>query len=290
MPAANAAPGAATPADGSGRADSAGRRVRGERGRDSGGRQRPTAVGPPLAPPGLVRRAYLRDRPAGRHLPPLHRREDGHDPDPQGRRRPPAAVPRHLRSGVARRRAGPALDGVPSSLREQRAVLRQLHELERRHARGALPRVADRSRQGRAGDGPRHPRRRPALRQPQRRAAAVRPGRTTVRRHGRRRQRRRPAGPRAGPAQPPRQAAAHQRGRLAGAGRRLRQGAAQPVALLVRPQDRRALDRRRRSGLAGGDRLPPPRPARPAPTSAGTATRGRRCTTRRSPPAWTGAG
>ncbi len=121
----------------------------------------------------------------------------------------------------------------------------------------------------------------PALLQPQRRAAAVRPRRAPLRGHGRRRQRRRPAASRAGPAQPAGQAPAHQRRRLAGQGDDLRQGAAQPVALLVRPQDRRAVDRRRRPGRLGGDRLSPAGTRRPAPTWAGTATRARTSTTHR---------
>ena len=41
----------------------------------------------------------------------------------------------------------------------------------------------------------------------------------------------------------------------------LRQGPAQPVALLVRPRDRRAVDRRRRAERLGGDRLPAARAA-----------------------------
>ena len=52
--------------------------------------------------------------------------------------------------------------------------------------------------------------------------------------------------------------------------RRLRP--AQPVALLLRPGDRRSLHRRRRPGRVGGDRLPA-QGAPAARTSAGTATR-----------------
>ena len=72
-----------------------------------------------------------------------------------------------------------------------------------------------------------------------------------LRRHGRRGQRRRPAASRPGPAQPPGQAAPPRRERLAGQGRHLRQGTAQSVAVLLRPQDRRALDRRRRARTPG---------------------------------------
>ena len=42
----------------------------------------------------------------------------------------------------------------------------------------------------------------------------------------------------------------------------LREGAAQPMALLVRPQDRSPVDRRRRPERLGGDRLPAPGAAR----------------------------
>ena len=61
---------------------------------------------------------------------------------------------------------------------------------------------------------------------------------------------------------------------------------AQPVALLVRPRDRRSLDRRRRPGHVGGGR-PPQAGRRRASTSAGTATRARTTSrrTRRSPAA-----
>ena len=195
-----------------------------------------------------------------------------------------AAVPRHLRPGLARRRAGPALDGLRPALREQRALLRRLHEHQRRHARGPVPRVAGDPRQGGGVDRPRHPPRRPALRQPQRRAAAVRAGRPPLRRHGRRRQRRRPAEPRPGPPQPAGQAAAHQRQRLAPS-----RSASTPEACATRGASRSTAGPAR-CGSATSARTPGRRsttcaPAgRPAPTSAGTATRARTSTTRRSPP------
>ena len=88
--------------------------------------------------------------------------------------------------------------------------------------------------------------------------------------HGRRRLRRRPARQRPAPRHPPRQAAAHrpspggrrpvrhpgrQPVRRRAGGRRARRDLglrpAQPVALLVRPGDRRPVDRRRRPGHAG---------------------------------------
>ena len=51
-------------------------------------------------------------------------------------RRPRArrAVPRHPRPGVARRRAGAALDRLRTRLRDQRPLLRRLHRPRRQHA------------------------------------------------------------------------------------------------------------------------------------------------------------
>ena len=64
-------------------------------------------------------------------------------------------------------------------------------------------------------------------------------------------------------------------------GEHLRQGAAQPVAVLVRPHDRRPLDRRRGPERLGGDRLPEGRAARRSQPAAGTGTKARTSTTRR---------
>ena len=129
-------------------------------------------------------------------------------------------------------------------------------EPRRRHPCGALRRLDVGPRRRRPGHAQGDPSRAPALRQPQRRAAPVRPRRQALRGHGRRWQRRRPAGPGAGPAKPARQAPAHHSGYLTAQGRHLRQGAAQPVALLVRPRHRRPLDRRRGTEPARGDRPP----------------------------------
>ena len=63
------------------------------------------------------------------------------------------------------------------------------------------------------------------------------------------------------------------RRRRTGAGDR--RTAAQPVAVPLRPGHRRPLDRRRRPERHRGDRLPPGRTDRPAPTSGGAATRAR---------------
>ena len=61
-----------------------------------------------------------------------------------------------------------------------------------------------------------------------------------------------------------------------GAGRQIAAlRAAQPVALLVRPRDRRPLHRRRRPERVGGDRLHAARAARASRTTAGTSTRER---------------
>ena len=191
-------------------------------------RRRPAASAPArgrLAAGGLapearagVRPARLRDGAARRRLPPVRRREDGPHPDREGRRPARHAVPRHLRPGLARRRAGPALDGLRPALRDQPALLRRLHEHERRHARGQLPRVSSADPDSAAASSARV-----ILRVDQPYAnhnggqLQFGPGRPALRGHGRRRQRRRPAGPRPGPAQPAGQAAAHRRERLPGA-------------------------------------------------------------------------
>ena len=160
-----------------------------------------------------------------------------------------------IRSRVkSRRRAGAPLGRVPPAVRDEPPLLRRLHRHERRHARRRVP----------LGE-----RRRPCRRA--RASCSSSTSRTTtttagssqfdrnglpLRRHGRRRLGRRPGEPRAEPEEPARQAAAHQpdaRG-LGVADRRLR--APQPVAVLVRPRDRRPLDRRRRPGQLGGGRLP----------------------------------
>ena len=109
------------------------------------------------------------------------------------------------------------------------------------------------------------------------------PGRLPVHRHGRRRRRRRPAatGPRtatrcwarccastsnARPATHRYAIPARQPLRRPGRPRRdLAARPAQPVALLVRPRDRRPLDRRRRPGPLRGDRPRPPDTAGPRP-------------------------
>ena len=87
--------------------------------------------------------------------------------------------------------------------------------------------------------------RRPAVREPQRRQRGLRARRRAVRRHGRRRLRRRPGGPRAEHGFAARQAAADRR-RPSGSRQDRRARPAEPVALLVRPRERRPLDRRRR--------------------------------------------
>ena len=118
------------------------------------------------------------------------------------------------------------------------------------------------------------PLRPPAVREPQRRAAPVRQVGLPLRRHGRRRLRRRSGESRAEPQVAPRQAAAHQPDarRLRVADRRLR--AAEPVAVLVRPEDRRPLDRRRRPERPGRrSTTARRRGSGSSPTTAGAATR-----------------
>ncbi len=138
---------------------------------------------------------------------PLHRRAGGvHPVLPAGRgrgcalRRGGDALPRHPLPHHQRRRARPAGTGVPSPVRDQRLLLRLLHERgqpdaarpqHRRHRDRALHRHREpghRRPRLRA-----HPARDPALavRQPQRRPDRLRTRRLPVRGGGRRRQRRR---------------------------------------------------------------------------------------------------
>ena len=119
---------------------------------------------------------------------------------------------------------------------------------------------------------------RPAVRQPQRRDDRVRPRRLPVHRHGRRRQRRRPAWATASgwtrcsarccaststrairtPSRPTTRSPT-----ATAAARDLVLGPAQPVALLVRPRDRRHVRRRRRPEQPRGDRRRAGRRGRP---------------------------
>ena len=164
-------------------------------------------------------------------------------------------VPRHPQPGQERRRAGAALGRVPPALRDEPPLLRRLHRHERRHARRRVPLVERR-------------RRSPATRAP---AALRRRSRTPNHNGGQlefdaqratstsawataapaatRRTARRTSEPRSASC-----CASTRRAPADVADRRLRP--AQPVALLVRPQDRRPLDRRRRPGQLGGGRLP----------------------------------
>ena len=116
--------------------------------------------------------------------------------------------------------------------------------------------------------------RRPALREPQRRRARVRPGRLPLHRARRRRQRRRPArqrpersttllgkilridvdGSRAATRLRRSRPTTRSSASAAAAGEIWLYGPAQPVAVVVRPGDRRPLDRRRRPERLGGDR------------------------------------
>ena len=147
----------------------------------------------------------------------------------------------------------------------------------RRHARGrADGRAGDGGR--RSGDGEGAPRGRAAGLEPQRRPARLRARRAPLRGHGRRRRRRRSERERPEHGGPARQAPQPRHGRLgrdvADAGVR----PAQPVALLLRPRDRRALHRRRRPGRLGGDRRGRLARRRTSSTSAGTSSRERTST------------
>ena len=191
--------------------------------------------------------------PPGDTPPALRRREDRTHPRHQGRPAALATLPRPVHDRLPRRRAGPALHGLRARLRQVASLLRELHEPRRRHARRALPHLVHEPRPRQHGVAPRHPQGRPAVQQSQRWPAAVRSRRAAVRRDGRRRQRRR--SPEPGPEREfaPGQDAAHPAGRHAQC-RDLRERPAQPLALLVRPRDRRPLDRRRRAERVGGDR------------------------------------
>ena len=140
---------------------------------------------------------------------------------------------------------------------------------------------------------------RPAVPEPQRRHARLRPGRRSVHRHGRRRVGRRPAGQRPEPATrssarscastsrrdrrqgratsiPPTTRSSSTAGREA---RDLGLRPAQPLALQLRPVDRRPVDRRRRPGPVGGGRRRPGRRWRRSRhrTTAGTRMEGTHC-------------
>ena len=154
---------------------------------------------------GRLCRAHVRDRARGRCVAAVHHPAGRQDRADGGRRAAGGAVPRHHEQGQAagRHRAGPAVDGVPARLRDERQVLRLLHERTApvprlRRARERVPPL---------GHQPEH--RRPGVRaraahdpspgsdQPQRRPAPVRPGRRPLHldRRWRRRQRH-PATPR----------------------------------------------------------------------------------------------
>ena len=111
----------------------------------------------------------------------------------------------------------------------------------------------------------------PRPREPQRRPAPVRSGRLSLRRGRGRRGHRRPREQRAEPRRPPRQTAAARRGWrgplrdsavqslrgcAGGAAGDLGIRPPEPVALQLRPPDRRPLHRRRRPGHEGGDQPP----------------------------------
>ena len=164
--------------------------------------------------------------------------------------------------GVPRRPAGSwtsaasAASSVSRSTRATRGTGSSTSPTRRRQPehRRALPLARDAGRcRARRSDPARG--RRP-VREPQRRPPRLRPGRAAVHEHRRRRRGRRSRGPRAGPA-------ARSSGSCstlnvvaverAVADRRAR--AAEPVAVLVRPRERRPLHRRRRPGRGRGDRL-----------------------------------
>ena len=203
-----------------------------------------------------LRPARLRDRDHVRARPAVRRRAARSRPRPRARESARRGVPGHPRPGDERRRAGPALAGIQPDVRQGPALLRRLHRPQRRHARRPLPLRRD---EGDPLVGAAAAVREGLRRQSQRRPAAVRAGRLALVGQRRRRRRRRPRVERAEPRAAVRQADAPGRRRptLGLAARRLR--AAEPLAVLVRPRERRPLHRRRRSERLGGDRLPPAR-------------------------------
>ena len=194
----------------------------------------------------------------------------------------PERVPRHLRPGHLRRRAGPALGRLRTRLRALGALYVDYTDIDgdsRTSSTGARrrPAVAD-------PDSARELLRDRGLRpQPQRRPAAVRARRRALPRHRRRRRRRRPGAHGAGPATA-RSASScgstrDEPAATLRAAPRIRP--AQPVALLVRPRDRRPLDRRRRPGRLRGDRRRVARRPRPGPQLRLVGVRGHRALQRR---------
>ena len=181
---------------------------------------------------------------------------------PRVRRRPARRRPRAVwrasedvhRPALARRvgrRARAALDRLPPEVRDEPPVLRLLHGEEHRRRddrRRPRERRPGHVPQGAAADPA------PPGREPQRRAAPVRPGRTALDRHRRRRGRRRPVRARPGPALAARQDDPDERRRRAADAAPVGHRPAQPVAVLVRPLEPHALDRRRRPERVGGDR------------------------------------
>ena len=147
-----------------------------------------------------------------RRRPPLPDRPDRPHRHPGERHPAPAAVPRHPRPDHDRRRARPALGGVPPPVRRERLFLRQLYEPPGQHGHRPLPGLRREPQPGRPGEraDPAHDR--AALSRTTTAAQlAVRARRLSLHRHGRRRLRRRSRmpGPEAGHAA--RQDAPHRR-------------------------------------------------------------------------------
>ena len=232
-----------------------------------------SSAGRSLATDATRFRPAARPRPAVTHLAAPRsaprqalRRPAGRDDPAGGQRRKlqREAVPRHQPArALARRRARPALDRLPPALRAQPPLLRRLHRANREHTtssstartRTARPRCRSTARQlfvvrSRA-PSTRAASSRSARRQALRRRSATASAATTRR-----------TAPRTW-AEPfgklLRIDVAHEAPR-----RDRRARPAQPLALLVRPRDRRPLHRRRRRRPVGGDRLPAARAARRA--------------------------
>ena len=125
------------------------------------------------------------DRPDGRRAA-LHHAADGPHRDLGRDACPRDALSRRHAARLLQQRAGTSGARVPSPVRDERLVLRQLHEHGGQHRRGAVPRVEQPQRGGL--DERRHsPDDSATVREPQRRQPPLRTRRVSLHRHGGRR-------------------------------------------------------------------------------------------------------
>ena len=212
----------------------------------------------------LNRPVYV-DRGAERHQPGVHRPEGRADPDPPERADARDAVPEPDQERLERAASRACCRWRSTPTTQATAASSCAHRPRRRQPADRLPRVPDHRNianpftRTRAADDP------PALRQPQRRHDRVRQGREPLLRPRRRRQRGRSQPQRPEADRVPIQDLRHQRQRRNAEGLDLRLRPAQPLAVLVRPRDRR------RCGSATSARTATRRSTTSAPgTSPGT--------------------